>query len=441
MRAVEHQRRNQRQRERRAKPARRSIAFHSPRPPLLRGSTKESMTSKPKPSDGDFVAAIRGSVADAFFGASPVVASALGIRSGATPRGRHQRTTAPPSRLSKQDISTLLGIGHFYFALTPRSQRIAVHQRWASPGKDDPWGLVNDRTRNHAGWILDAKCVSPAAMPFGSFGAFVLPVFFLEKRYVHTPDERGPAALHTFGRVNRIAPDDVPPRVVVVRLDGPGQSRRLCARWSVRVATALSGQSRRLRGPRSVLPFPFKCTTPLALITRVVPFAGREESVGMAFSAIAKNIGSISSPILVYPTATAAAIVDPAPITGSSTVPIPSGRDALTIWRMNACGFSEGCGAILRSSARVGDDRITSEKGASAATLLSPPVFHLRRFSCTLPSHGFRNRPHGSQADRGITVTSENSLCAFFGRSPPRNVWTSLMISPRFSKPAAIRGA
>src|ERR1039457_1555565 len=118
MRAVEHQRRNQRQRERRAKPARRSIAFHSPRPPLLRGSTKESMTSKPKPSDGDFVAAIRGSVADAFFGASPVVASALGIRSGATPRGRHQRTTAPPSRLSKQDISTLLGIGHFYFALT-----------------------------------------------------------------------------------------------------------------------------------------------------------------------------------------------------------------------------------------------------------------------------------------------------------------------------------
>jgi hypothetical protein len=76
------------------------------------------MTSKPKPSDGDFVAAIRGSVADAFFGASPVVASALGIRSGATPRGRHQRTTAPPSRLSKQDISTLLGIGHFYFALT-----------------------------------------------------------------------------------------------------------------------------------------------------------------------------------------------------------------------------------------------------------------------------------------------------------------------------------
>src|ERR1035441_6335448 len=117
MRAAEH-RRNKNQKERRAKPARRSLAFYSPRPQLLRGSTKESMGSKAEPSAGDFVAASRGSVADAFFGASPVVASALGIRSGATPRGRHQRNMASPCRTSKQDISTLLGIGHFYFALT-----------------------------------------------------------------------------------------------------------------------------------------------------------------------------------------------------------------------------------------------------------------------------------------------------------------------------------
>jgi len=50
-------------------------------------------------------------------GASPV-ASALGIRLGATPRGLHQPNLASPARLSKQDISTLLGLGHFYFALT-----------------------------------------------------------------------------------------------------------------------------------------------------------------------------------------------------------------------------------------------------------------------------------------------------------------------------------
>ena len=84
--------------ERRAKPARRSIALYSPRPQLLGHFTKERRVSKSKirinlnlkskPSDGDSVAATRGLIADAFFGASPVVASASGIRSGATPRGR-----------------------------------------------------------------------------------------------------------------------------------------------------------------------------------------------------------------------------------------------------------------------------------------------------------------------------------------------------------------
>jgi hypothetical protein len=119
MRAVEQAPRNKKQKESRAKPARRSFAFHSPRPQLLKGPTKESLSSKPKPSDGDFVAAIRGSVADAFFGASPVVASALGIRSGATPRGRLHSKPHPSALPRKEDISTLLGIGHFYFALTP----------------------------------------------------------------------------------------------------------------------------------------------------------------------------------------------------------------------------------------------------------------------------------------------------------------------------------
>src|SRR5664279_4451310 len=129
-RATEHRRRNQRQMERRAKPARRSLAFHSPRPPLLKDPTKESMSSKPKPSDGDFVAAIRGSVADAFFGASPVVASALGIRSGATPRGRIHSKPHPSALPRKEDISTLLGIGHFYFALTRQMRRPLQSETW-----------------------------------------------------------------------------------------------------------------------------------------------------------------------------------------------------------------------------------------------------------------------------------------------------------------------
>jgi hypothetical protein len=42
----------------------------------------------------------------------------LGIRSGATPRGRIHSKPHPSTLPRKEDISTLLGIGHFYFALT-----------------------------------------------------------------------------------------------------------------------------------------------------------------------------------------------------------------------------------------------------------------------------------------------------------------------------------
>jgi hypothetical protein len=42
----------------------------------------------------------------------------LGIRSGATPRGRIHSKPHPSALPRKEDISTLLGIGHFYFALT-----------------------------------------------------------------------------------------------------------------------------------------------------------------------------------------------------------------------------------------------------------------------------------------------------------------------------------
>ena len=120
MRAVEYRRPEKDHKERRAKPARRSLAFYSPRPPLLRDSTKESMIFclKPKPSEGDFIAAIRGSVADAFFGASPVVASALGIRLGATPRGRLQPNMPSTAAPEKGDILIWQRRGHFHLALT-----------------------------------------------------------------------------------------------------------------------------------------------------------------------------------------------------------------------------------------------------------------------------------------------------------------------------------
>jgi hypothetical protein len=50
-------------------------------------------------------------------GASPI-ASASGFRLGATPRGPIYPNRPPQNKPAKQDISTLLGLGHFYFALT-----------------------------------------------------------------------------------------------------------------------------------------------------------------------------------------------------------------------------------------------------------------------------------------------------------------------------------
>lgn len=89
------------------------FASFGPRSPLLRDSTKEkghgkgkSKDQKQKPSDG--VGATRGRVADAFFGASPVVASALGTAPGATP--------ARPTRTYHGRRSPSLKTGTFYFA-------------------------------------------------------------------------------------------------------------------------------------------------------------------------------------------------------------------------------------------------------------------------------------------------------------------------------------
>ena len=89
------------------------------RPPL-RGSTQVMSHSEPKakPSEGTPQGPVdRGFAAD-YFGASPV-ASALNLpRERDSPENRnHTITLSPPAR-SKQDISTLQGIGHFYFALT-----------------------------------------------------------------------------------------------------------------------------------------------------------------------------------------------------------------------------------------------------------------------------------------------------------------------------------
>src|SRR6202162_2721943 len=114
--AAEHRRRNERQIERRAKPARRSLAFTKPKASARKLHHPDVAKSKSKSKTPEQQRS-RVLVLPISNGASPV-ASALGIRLGATPRGPRQLNMASPDRSSKQDISTLLGIGHFYFALT-----------------------------------------------------------------------------------------------------------------------------------------------------------------------------------------------------------------------------------------------------------------------------------------------------------------------------------
>ena len=100
------------------------FAFTCPRPPL-RSFTKEYSNKKAplKPLRRQ-----RGLCR--FFGANSV-ASALGIRSGATPCGLIQPNIQLRNTRSKPDILTLLGLGHFYFALTGSPFRIMVAGGWA----------------------------------------------------------------------------------------------------------------------------------------------------------------------------------------------------------------------------------------------------------------------------------------------------------------------
>jgi len=134
--------------------------------------------------------------------------------------------------------------------------------------------------------------------------------------------------------------------------------------------------------------------------------------------------------------ASAAANVEPDPAKGSKSTPCPSGSTPRTSFRRKAWGLRLGCGARARSLLRVGEEAMTSPKGLSALGRRKPPVFHFRRLSCTRPSIGLRNSSQGSHMERGITLTSLNSSCAAFGRSPPRMVMTRRISSPRRSRPA-----
>ncbi len=143
--------------------------FPYSRPPL-RDSTQVMgiSKSKAKPSEGTPQGPVdRGFAAD-YFGASPV-ASALNLpQERDSPENRNQTITPPPPARSKPDISTLQGIGHFYFALTnalalgagglgwnvKTPYDFSVERRILNPPDDDHTGMATDTGSCVKRWVL-----------------------------------------------------------------------------------------------------------------------------------------------------------------------------------------------------------------------------------------------------------------------------------------------
>src|ERR1035438_5873519 len=123
---AEHSRRGKRQMERRAKPARRSSRFWFLKTAARGLHQSRSVRKNQNPQNGHLMARFDWGLGAVCFGASPV-AAVFGSAPGSATSPEHQIHFKPasPAAPSKQDISTLLGIGHFYFALTAAPLRVS----------------------------------------------------------------------------------------------------------------------------------------------------------------------------------------------------------------------------------------------------------------------------------------------------------------------------
>ena len=123
--AAKRRHRNQNQSERWAKPARRSSRFIYPKTAARELHQSRSVLKNQNPQNGHHRARFDWGSGAVCFGASPVAAVFGSAPGSATPpEHRIHCKPAPSAPSSKQDISTLLGIGHFYFALTGGSGTI-----------------------------------------------------------------------------------------------------------------------------------------------------------------------------------------------------------------------------------------------------------------------------------------------------------------------------
>ena len=140
--AAEPRRSGQRQMERRAKAARRSSRLRYPKTAARGLHQSRSAHKNQNPQNGHLMARFDWGLGAICFGASPV-AAVFGSAPGSATPPEHRIHCKPSSQaaLLKQDISTLLGIGHFYFALTPRLRTDRTdtdRHRGSDTGRSDP---------------------------------------------------------------------------------------------------------------------------------------------------------------------------------------------------------------------------------------------------------------------------------------------------------------
>ncbi len=160
--AAKRRHRNQNQSERWAKPARRSSRFIYPKTAARELHQSRSVLKNQNPQNGHHRARFDWGSGAVCFGASPVAAVFGSAPGSATPpEHRIHCKPAPSAPSSKQDISTLLGIGHFYFALTR-------------------WRLAVQPRNDHAG--SPVRCRSESLHPHCEIGFFVI-AFTLEVRH------------------------------------------------------------------------------------------------------------------------------------------------------------------------------------------------------------------------------------------------------------------
>jgi hypothetical protein len=157
--AVERWHRGQKQRERRAKPARRSSRFLYPKTAARGLHQSRCALKNQNPQNGHLMARFDWGLGAVCFGACPVAAAFGSAPGSATPpEHRIHSNPASPTAQSKPDISTLLGIGHFYFALTAGLSVCAKEHgcvyTCTCPGRPRWRSRLDDPSIGHVGYLV-----------------------------------------------------------------------------------------------------------------------------------------------------------------------------------------------------------------------------------------------------------------------------------------------